>query len=175
MVARLRFDTPAREVIGTRRNHHPKGDLERRRKRFPVGIPVELETVSRLHLDVGWRHAIFPRFYDSLRIRVAPVPVLEEFLPYPAERPVFGRTGLIEAHGKRAPHAGARQEPEQRLEGVAVLVDASGAVPKVVGIIDVKSPADLASRTHVALSCGRPRAHEEVLVAAKLGSAPHSV
>src|SRR5260221_13873288 len=52
MVARLRFDSPARELIGTWRNYNTRGDLEGCHKRFPMGFPGKLETISRLQFYV---------------------------------------------------------------------------------------------------------------------------
>src|SRR6267142_3432967 len=175
VLARLRFEAPAREVIGARRNDYAADDLKRYHQRFSVGIPVELETVPRFEAQIDGGHEIFPGFDDSLRVRIAHVVVLEEFLPYPAERPVLGRTWLIVATGGRSPYAGARQETQQRFQRVAVLIDAGRAVPKVIGIIDFESPPQFASRTNVALRGGAPGSYEKVLVAPKLRSSPHGV
>src|SRR6266404_3817477 len=92
VLAGLRFEAPASEVIGAGRNHHTASDLKPYHQRFSVGIPVELETVPRFEAQIDRRHEIFPGFDDALRVRIAHVVVLEEFLPYPVERPVLGRT-----------------------------------------------------------------------------------
>src|SRR6266404_7867831 len=89
VLAALRLEAPASEVIGAGRNHHAASDLKRCHQRFSVGIPVELETVAGLETQIDRRHEIFPRFDDALGVRIAHIVVLEEFLPYPAERPVF--------------------------------------------------------------------------------------
>src|SRR5437879_2669176 len=115
----LRFEPPAREVVGTRRNHHTGGNLERYDQRLAVGIPVEFETVTRLETHVDRRHEIFPGFHDSFRVRIAHVVVLEEFLTYPREWTILRWTRLEIAAGGRAPHAGPRQETDSRLKGLA--------------------------------------------------------
>src|SRR6267142_3210971 len=175
VLAGLRFEAPASEVIGAGRNHHTASDLKRYHQSFSVGIPVELETVPGFGAKIDRSDEIFPGFDDALRVRIAHVVVLEEFLPYPAERPVLGRTRLIIATGGRSPYAGARQETQQRFQRVAVLIDAGRAVPKVIGIIDFESPPQFASRTNVALRGGAPGSYEKVLVAPKLRSSPHGV
>src|SRR6266853_6595034 len=110
MLACFHSETPASEVIGPWRNDHTRRDLERRHKPFPMRIPGKLQTISRLQLQVDGRHVIFPRFHDSVRIGIAKIPVLENFLPHPAERPRFGRTGLIVADRSRGPHSRAWHE-----------------------------------------------------------------
>src|SRR6267142_3323122 len=175
VLARLRFQAPASEVIGAGRDHHAWSNLKRCHQRFSVRIPVELETIPRFEAQIDRRHEIFPGFDDAFGVRIAHVVVLEEFLPYPAERPVLGRTRLIVATGRGAPHARARQETQQWFEAVTVLVDTGGTVPKVIGIIDFESPPQFASRTNVALRGGAPGSYEKVLVAPKLRSSPHGV
>src|SRR6266567_1218591 len=171
----LCFEPPAREVVGTRRNHYTGGDLERHDQRLAVGIPVELKTVARLETNVDRRHEIFPGFHDSFRVRIAHVVVLEEFLAYPRERTIFRRTRLEVATCRRAPHAGPRQKTDQRLQGFAVLIDARGAVPQVVRIVDLEPPADLATGTDITLRGSAPRTKQQVLVSTKLGSSPYGI
>src|SRR6266404_3741254 len=89
VLAALRLEAPASEVIGAGRNHHAASDLERYQQRFSMGIPVKLEPVSRFEAQIDRRHEIFPGFDDALGVRIAHVVVLEEFLSYPAERPVL--------------------------------------------------------------------------------------
>src|SRR5882724_285398 len=175
VLARLRFKTPAREVVRTRRNHHTGGNLERHQKCFPVRIPVELEAIARLETHVDRRHEIFPGFHDSFGVRTANVFVLEEFLAYPRERAILRRPRLEIAAGGRAPHTGPRQETEQRFEGFPVLIDARGAVPQVVRIVDLESPADLAAWADITLRCSTPRTEQQILVSTKLGSSPYGI
>jgi hypothetical protein len=51
---------------------------------FLFRIPVELEPVTPLEPHINVRHEVFPRLYDALRIGVAHILVLEEFLANPA-------------------------------------------------------------------------------------------
>src|SRR6266404_6435889 len=95
VLAALRLEAPASEVIGAGGNHHTRSDFERYHQRFSVGIPVELETVAGFETQIDRCHEILPGFDDAFGVRIAHVVVLEEFLPYPAERPVLGRTRLI--------------------------------------------------------------------------------
>src|SRR6266849_5650492 len=140
-----------------------------------MGIPVEFETVTRLETHINRRHKILPGFHNSFRVRIAHIVVLEEFLAYPRERTIFRRTRLEVATRRRAPHAGSRQETDQRLKGLAVLIDARGAVPKVVRIIDLESPADLAAGPDITLRCSTPRTEQQILVSTKLRSPPNGI
>src|SRR5690349_17802682 len=172
----LCFEAPAREVVGTRRNHYSPSHLERRYERLSVRIPVEFEAVARFETDVDRRHEIVPAFHNSPRVRVTLVAVLEEFLPCPTERSILRGPRLIVAAGGRAPHAGPRQETEQRFERVPELIDARSAVPQVVRIVDLESPADFTALAYyVALRRSTPPTEQQVLVSTKLRRAPNAI
>src|SRR5262249_13872452 len=92
-----------------------------------------------------------------------------------AERTFLGRTRPPIASDGEPTNARARQEAEERVERVAVLIDAGVAIPQIVWIVDLEAPADFAAWAHFACRGGGPAADEKVFVAEKFGSTPDAV
>src|SRR6266568_8586483 len=116
MLAGLCFQTPTSEIIRTWRYEYPWRNFKRHKQSLAMRVPVELEAVARFEPQVDRSHKVRPGLYDSFRVRIAHVIILEEFLAYPAERTNFRRTRLEVATGGRALHAGSRQETDQWLK-----------------------------------------------------------
>src|SRR5438132_11671766 len=106
MLAGLRFQAPASEIVRTRRNHHTWGDFEGGEEGLGVWVPVEFKTVARFEADVKRCHKILPRFHNPPRVRVAGVLVLKEFLQYPSERAIFRRAWWVIATNGQVSQSG---------------------------------------------------------------------
>ena len=101
--------------------------------------------------------------------------MLHEFLAQPAERAVFPRPWFVFTRQVKTACSRSGQETESRIEGLAELVQRREAVPEVIRIVQIESPAGAVTGTNVARAEGCPRTRKEVLVAEEFGGAPHCV
>src|SRR5439155_17140442 len=137
---------------------------EWRTEKFEVRIPVELKSVTGLHSDVYWRHEIAPRFDIPFEVCNARVLVFEKLLPYPAKSSVLTGSRLPVANSPQLPRPRARQEAQLGIERIAIVVERVIAIPQIIGVIDLVSPALTLAPPNIAFCPRCPSSNKKVFV-----------
>src|SRR3972149_9569728 len=94
-MACLPLSAPAGEAVSAWGNHQPGHNLEGPGQEFVLRLSVEVKAFAGLELKVHRSHEVAPGFVGPLEIVNPREVVLEEPLPYPAERAFLGRPGLV--------------------------------------------------------------------------------
>src|SRR3972149_133706 len=94
-MACLPLSAPAGEAGSGRGNPPPRRQPDGAGREFVRRPPVEFKAFAGLELKVHRSHEVAPGFVGPLEIVNPREVVLEEPLPYPAERAFLGRPGLV--------------------------------------------------------------------------------